>query len=84
MGGHIEGVTGWSIGGGTGDDVRDALDLYREVEQKIVPMFYEQLEAWLRVMLQAIAINASFLNTHRMVRQYVDDAYASEDGVMHV
>ena len=81
--GHIEGVTGWSIGGDTGDDASDALDLYRKLEEKIVPMFYEHRDAWLRLMKQTIAINASFFNTHRMVRQYVDHAYASEDGVMH-
>ena len=77
--GHIEGVTGWSIGGDAGDDASDALDLYRKLEEKIVPMFYEHRDAWLRVMKQTIAINASFFNTHRMVRQYVDHAYATED-----
>ncbi len=78
--GHIEGVTGWSIGGDTGDDASDALDLYRKLEEQIVPMFYERRAAWIRVMKQAIAINASFFNTHRMVRQYVDHAYAVDDG----
>ena len=37
-------------------------------------------QSWVRVMQQAIAINASFFNTHRMVRQYVDHAYAIENG----
>ena len=81
--GHIEGVTGWSIGGESGDDASDALDLYRKLEEQIVPMFYKHHDAWIRVMKQAIAINASFFNTHRMVRQYVDHAYAIEDGVAH-
>jgi starch phosphorylase len=76
--GHIEGVTGWSIGDDTGDDASDALDLYRKLEEQIVPMFYERRAAWVRVMKQAIGINASFFNTHRMVRQYVDHAYAAE------
>lgn len=78
--GHIEGVTGWSIGGETGSDQDDALDLYRKLEEQIVPMFYERRSAWIRVMKQAIALNASFFNTHRMVRQYIDHAYAVEDG----
>ena len=37
-------------------------------------------DAWLRVMQQAIAINALFFNTHRMVRQYADHAYATQNG----
>ena len=78
--GHVEGVTGWSIGGETGSDQDDALDLYRKLEEQIVPMFYERRHAWIRVMKQAIALNASFFNTHRMVRQYIDHAYAVEDG----
>lgn len=77
--GHIEGVTGWSIGGDNGDDASDALDLYRKLEQQIVPTFYERRTAWVRIMKQAIALNASFFNTHRMVRQYVDHAYASDE-----
>jgi starch phosphorylase len=79
--GHIEGVTGWSIGGETGDDASDALDLYRKLEELIVPMFYEHRPAWIGVMKQAIGINASFFNTHRMVRQYVDHAYSADAGV---
>lgn len=73
--GHIEGVTGWSIGADSGADAEDALDLYRKLEEQIVPMFYERRAAWVQIMKQAIAINASYFNTHRMVRQYVDHAY---------
>jgi starch phosphorylase len=54
----------------------DADDLYRKLEQTIAPLFYEQRGAWVRVMQQSIALNASFFNTHRMVRQYVQHAYA--------
>lgn len=70
-------MTGWAIGGEAGDDASDALDLYRKLEEQIVPTFYERRSSWIRVMKQAIAINASFFNTHRMVRQYIDHAYAS-------
>ena len=76
--GHIEGVTGWSIGDADGGDAGDATELYRKLEQDIVPTFYRRRGAWIRVMKQAIAINAAFFNTHRMVRQYVDHAYAIE------
>jgi starch phosphorylase len=35
--------------------------------------------AWVRVMQQCIAVNASFFNTHRMVRQYMQHAYALQE-----
>lgn len=74
--GCIEGVTGWSIGTDHSDDSTDAADLYGKLEQQILPMYYDRRDAWLRVMQQAIAVNASFFNTHRMVRQYLEHAYA--------
>ncbi len=80
--GHVEGVTGWSIGGGPeasspAEERRkqDADDLYRKLGEIIVPMFYRDRERWLDVMRQTIAFNASFFNTHRMVQQYVANAY---------
>jgi len=75
--GHIEGVTGWSIGGpdAEGDPGRDALDLYIKLERVILPLFYGLPFAYAEVMRSAIALNASFFNTQRMVRQYVHNAY---------
>jgi starch phosphorylase len=80
--GHIEGITGWSIGPkeagpGHADSVnaQDALDLYRKLHALIAPMFYNERDRWLAVMQQAIAFNASFFNTHRMVQQYAANAY---------
>jgi len=79
--GCVEGVTGWSIGDdANAGDTSDAAELYGKLERQILPMFYDRRDAWLRVMQQAIAINASFFNTHRMVRQYIDHAYAVETG----
>lgn len=80
--GHIEGITGWAIGsrepGPSGAGVQsrlDAEDLYQKLQQVIIPMFYQEQERWLEVMRHAIALNASFFNTHRMVQQYVTHAY---------
>jgi glycogen phosphorylase len=80
--GHAEGVTGWSIGPETVHDGpvedanrQDAQDLYRKLGAVIAPMFYNNREEWVAVMRQAIAFNASFFNTHRMVRQYAASAY---------
>jgi glycogen phosphorylase len=75
--GHVEGVTGWSIGGPDpeGDPGRDALDLYIKLERVILPLFYGLPFAYAEVMRSAIALNGSFFNTQRMVRQYVHNAY---------
>ena len=78
--GHIEGVTGWAIGGlspeaGPDADRSDATDLYQKLEHVILPLFYDDRAAWVAIMRQCIALNASFFNTHRMVRQYLLHAY---------
>lgn len=80
--GHIEGVTGWSIGPAAtatyhpGDANRlDAQDLYRKLRAVILPMYYDDRDRWVEVMRQTIAFNASFFNTHRMAQQYVANAY---------
>jgi starch phosphorylase len=76
--GHIEGVTGWSIGSDSparADDQREALEIYDKLENIILPMFYKKREKWIEVMRHSIAFNASFFNTQRMVQQYVLNAY---------
>ena len=79
--GHIEGVTGWSIGGDpvtteVGDDrARDAMSLYDKLENVILPLFYSDRDRYIDVMQHAIALNGSFFNTERMVDQYVRKAY---------
>ncbi|MFT4312290.1 MAG: alpha-glucan family phosphorylase [Candidatus Woesearchaeota archaeon] len=77
--GHIEGVTGWSIGPATydncDDDEQDSRDLYEKLEQQILPKYYLDRHSWIRVMKHTIAMNASFFHTHRMVSQYVTNAY---------
>ncbi|MCB9362416.1 alpha-glucan family phosphorylase [Candidatus Woesearchaeota archaeon] len=78
--GHIEGTTGWSIGPHPHehidcDNCVDSEDLYKKLEYNILPLFYENHEGWVDVMRHAIAINGSFFNTHRMLQQYVMNAY---------
>lgn len=73
--GCIEGVTGWSVGSKTIDDnQKDSENLYAKLEE-IVPIFYKHRDRWTEIMRSAIAFNASFFNTHRMVQQYVLNAY---------
>ena len=75
--GHVEGVTGWSIGSeeSEGDQSMDAQDLYLKLERVILPLFYGLPFAYAEVMRAAIALNGSFFNTQRMVEQYVRNAY---------
>ena len=78
--GCVEGVTGWAIGYDSkisGDDsVAESASLYEKLEHKIIPMFYRAPEAYAEVMRFAIALNASFFNTHRMLSQYKANAYS--------
>ncbi len=80
--GHIEGATGWSVGvhpatgsRPQGGEVQDAQDLYQKLRTVIAPLFYRDRERWIEIMRQAIAFDASFFNTHRMVQQYAANAY---------
>lgn len=76
--GHIEGVTGWSIGNhwSQPDHPSDeANSLYEKLEKIIVPLFYGRPEEYDRIMRSTIAINGSFFNAQRMIYQYLRNAY---------
>ena len=74
--GCIEGVTGWAIGDDSeevGDG--DARSLYDKLEQVVLPLYYDNRPGWIAVMKGAICKNASFFNSHRMMRRYATEAY---------
>ncbi len=80
--GHIEGVTGWSIGPAPqGNSIdqnhtdEDVHDLYEKLENTILPLYYEDRPGWIRVMKNAIGKNAYYFNTLVMMRRYVSEAY---------
>jgi glycogen phosphorylase len=79
--GHIEGVTGWSVGPGMNgidgprNDAEDAATLYAKLDAVIFPLYNANRRGYLEVMRHAIALNASFFNTQRMVLQYVAKAW---------
>jgi starch phosphorylase len=80
--GCVPGVTGWAIGADGGSeadpearDARDAEDLYAALESQVLPCFFGDRPRWLGVMRGAIAVNASWFHTHRMVLQYLHEAY---------
>lgn len=81
--GHVEGVTGWSAAnyrGAPDDELSVAHALYDKLERVVIPLFYERPNAYAEVMRSAIALNAPFFNTQRMVSQYVFNAYMRRDG----
>jgi len=82
----MDGTNGWSFGS-TEEfddpehrDQRDAEELYALLESEIVPAYYDRDESglpmrWLhRVRRSAVTVPSVF-NTHRMVAQYLQDAY---------
>ncbi len=82
--GWIEDVTGWSIGPAATesnldevDETLDIHDLYDKLQNKILPRYYmaDEHASWIQVMKGAIGKNACYFNTHRMMRQYVTQAY---------
>jgi glycogen phosphorylase len=84
--GHIEGVTGWSIGDArhvpsAPDGVKDAESMYRKLESVILPLYYRDRSGYLEVMRYAVALNGSFFNTERMVSEYARQAYRLSEEV---
>lgn len=82
--GHIENITGWSIGpkwvenqikDDYSTDNEDAKELYLKLKEIIIPLYYNDWDKWTEIMRHSIAFNASFFNTHRMVHQYVLNSY---------
>lgn len=81
MEGCIEDVTGWAIGDHDAAThpadrtQQDSASLYEKLERVVLPRFHQQRDQFVRIMRQAIALNASHFNTQRMVQEYVVKAY---------
>ncbi|MDQ3812860.1 MAG: alpha-glucan family phosphorylase, partial [Armatimonadota bacterium] len=82
--GHIEGVTGWSIGPeptetslSENNESADIEDMYAKLEHILLPLYYkgDNHAGWIQMMKGAIGKNACYFNTHRMMRMYVTEAY---------
>jgi starch phosphorylase len=74
--GHIEGVTGWAIG--NGEDTshkRDAADLYRKLDEVVLPLWYDDRTRWIWMMKQSISKLGAYFNSTRMMRRYASEAY---------
>ena len=72
--GWIEGVTGWAIPDSDNQD-DEVASLYERLESTVLPLYYGDPEQWRAVMRSTIALNGSFFNTHRMLQEYISNAY---------
>jgi starch phosphorylase len=86
-----DGRNGFAIGTGTAhvsdeiSDRRDAADLFRVLEQQVIPLYYERdvdglPRAWLQRMANSISSLAWRFSAHRMVMDYVRHAYLPAAG----
>ena len=78
--GWIEGVTGWAIPDSDTPE-HEVASLYQQLESTILPLYYGNPEQWRNVMRSTIALNGSFFNTHRMLQEYISNAYYPDRGV---
>ncbi len=75
--GCIEGVTGWAIADRDTQE-QEVASLYDRLESTILPLYYGNPEQWRTIMRSTIALNGSFFNTHRMLQEYISNAYLPE------
>ncbi len=71
--GCAENLTGWAIEK-IDDEEAEAASLYDKLENLIAPL-YQRPSAWARMQQHCIGINGIFFNTHRMLGQYLSNAY---------
>ena len=71
--GCAEDTTGWAIEDGENEEA-EANSLYEKLEKRIAPL-YANPSAWARIQQHCIGINGTFFNTHRMLSQYLANAY---------
>ncbi len=77
--GCVEGVTGWAIESSAewdhNSDANDSASLCDKLEKEVLPSYYHNRNNFIAIMKNAIGINGSFFNTHRMMQEYVLKAY---------
>ena len=79
------GANGWAINGAQFDDeeeqnAHDANDIYRLLEEEIVPLYYNRdhdgiPRGWVDVMRETIRSNAPQFSMRRMVKEYTTNLY---------
>jgi starch phosphorylase len=76
--GCAEDITGWCIEN-TEDEGVQADRLYDKLENSVVPLFADKVR-WAEMRRHCIGMNGTFFNTHRMLGQYVSNAYFPASG----
>lgn len=82
----FDGRNGWAIGGAlkpeepNTEDFQDASELYRLLEEQIIPMFYERDTSdiprrWLKICKEAIASTLFSFSASRMMMEYTELMY---------
>ena len=71
----IDGVTGWTIGQGGINADDHAMDLCNLLEQRVLPLYYDERRRWIWMMKEAISKIAPRFNSQRMMRRYASEAY---------
>jgi starch phosphorylase len=71
--GCAEGITGWAIEN-CEDEAIEAERVYDKLENAVAPLYADK-PRWARLRRHCIAINGTYFNTHRMLGQYVANAY---------
>ena len=71
--GCAENTTGWAIEDGE-TEAAEASSLYGKLEKNIAPL-WSNPNAWAKLQQHCIGINGTFFNTHRMLSQYLGNAY---------
>ena len=86
-----DGTNGFAIGHGTShvsdeiNDRRDGLDLFRVLEDEVIPLYYDRdvdglPRHWIARMMNSIASLAWRFSAHRMVMDYVKSGYLPAAG----
>lgn len=86
-----DGSNGFGIGKGTShasneiNDRRDAADLYRVLQEQVIPLYYDRdidglPRHWIKMMMNSISSLAWRFSAHRMVMDYVKAAYLPAAG----
>lgn len=77
--GWIENITGWAINKDSkseeSNDTEDGASLLDQLENTVLPTYYQNRDRFISMMLHSIALNGSFFNSQRMLYQYVMNAY---------
>jgi starch phosphorylase len=71
--GCAENITGWCVENSE-DEATQSGWLYDKLKNAVAPLYADKVR-WAELRRHCIAINGTFFNTHRMLGQYVSNAY---------